>query len=577
MKKTPLVLLLALLLVISSCSKIKTQEPNKLSLSKVFSENMVLQQGEKVKIWGHSAPKSMVTVEILGESLSTKANSKGKWELSLGPLKAGGPYEMKVSSNEELITLKEVYVGEVWLALGQSNMELQVEKSLAANEVINEANQYQDIKFFNIKENPSREATRDIETTQWQSINSKTIRKSSALAYNFAKQIHDKYKVPVGIVQATWAATSIEAWMSKEALKSVKGFKGSLNTNKFPEQYWFYSNFALDPDLVATKNAYVEMKFTDYPLNYSIWVNGLQVPIKPGSLSHRIPIDALKADNLIRIKLSSNENTSKEIERFRSNVHLSLIYIKDKFYRIEKWVEHPILDPKSPTVLFNALINPLTQYKVKGVIWYQGENNIDDPNLYKELFSEMVKDLRTRWGDDLDWYSVQLAAYDSKDRSEKLAEFRQVQEELSEIVPNHRMAISIDLYDDDFNIHPKNKKEIARRLFMLADKFSYMNNELNPLGPRYRSFEIEGNKVKLEFENTGGSLITLSENITGFELAGEDEKFYVAKAKLSGETVVVSASPVEKPKFIRYLYSDMPRADLFSRDGMPVAPFKGKL
>jgi len=189
-------------------------------LPKVFSDNMVLQRGVKIPVWGHATPNIKVIARLGNERASTIADSAGKWMLHLPVFKAGGPYTLTLAEAEKpqtAIKLRNILIGDVWLASGQSNMEWQVQQAQDAPNEIAKAD-YHQIRFLIVQHDEELTPQQDILSGTWKICDTNTVKQFSAVAYYFARKIHKEQNVPIGIVQSTWGGTPVESWTSKEGL-----------------------------------------------------------------------------------------------------------------------------------------------------------------------------------------------------------------------------------------------------------------------------------------------------------------------------------------------------------------------
>lgn len=231
-------------------------------------------------------------------------------------------------------------------------------------------------------------------------------------------------------------------------------------------------------------------------------------------------------------------------------------------------------DRNSPTVLFNGMISPLIPMAIKGVCWYQGEQNESRGYQYRDLFSMMIRDWRNKWGKELPFYFVQLANY--KQRSDKpcesyWAEVREAQA-MGLKINATGMVVTADIGDGN-NIHYTNKQEVGRRLALVALAKSYGKNIVCS-GPLYESYSIDNNKVILSFTHTDGGLKAKDNTLKNFTIAGPDHKFYNAKAIIEGGKVIVSSDKVNYPVAVRYAWQDNPFCDLYNGAGLPASPFR---
>ena len=233
------------------------------------------------------------------------------------------------------------------------------------------------------------------------------------------------------------------------------------------------------------------------------------------------------------------------------------------------------LNSKTPSLLYNAMINPIIPYKIKGVIWYQGESNTGQPYQYKKLFPTMIKCWRNSWNrDNLPFYYVQIAPYDYGEttHSELL---REAQLETMSL-KNTGMIVTTDIFGGNPNIiHPPNKQAVGRRLarWALAKNYDYKN--ITASGPIYQSYKIKGDKIILSFKYTDSGLMKKGESLQGFEIAGSDSTFKTAKAKIEKNKVIVWHSEIDTPEAVRYGWSNIPDSiNLYNKAGLPASPFR---
>lgn len=231
-----------------------------------------------------------------------------------------------------------------------------------------------------------------------------------------------------------------------------------------------------------------------------------------------------------------------------------------------------------PTLLFNAMINPLIPFTVKGAIWYQGESNASRAYEYRTSFPMMITDWRKRWGlGDFPFYFVQLASYKAAGGTSAMgstwAELREAQH-LTLSLPRTGEAVTIDIGETN-DIHPRNKQDVGKRLAAIALHDSYGKNVVYS-GPGYKKHKVSGDQVTIYFDHVHGGLAAHgSEDVVGFEIAGADQHFYSAEARIEGETIVVSSPSVTNPKAVRYAWADDPgTSNLFNVDGFPAVPFR---
>lgn len=232
-----------------------------------------------------------------------------------------------------------------------------------------------------------------------------------------------------------------------------------------------------------------------------------------------------------------------------------------------------------PTLLSNAMLNPVIPFAMKGVIWYQGESNAGRAYQYRTAFPLMITDWRKRWNQgDFPFYFVQLASFKAQDGDSRTgstwAELREAQT-LTLALPNTGMAVTTDIGDHD-DIHPRNKQDVGKRLASIALNKTYGKNNLYG-GPVYQGIFVSGGKVNISFSQAGGGLMTPDKYgyLRGFEIAGADQKFVYAKAWIEGDKVVVFQEGVTQPVAVRYGWADdAGECNLFNKEGFPAQPFR---
>lgn len=235
-----------------------------------------------------------------------------------------------------------------------------------------------------------------------------------------------------------------------------------------------------------------------------------------------------------------------------------------------------------PTLLYNAMINPIQSYTIKGAIWYQGEANRDKPELYKRLFPAMVQLWRNVWKQgDFPFYYVQIAPYDyGRENADKIeaAQLRQVQLECMYLIPNSGIAVTADIGERTC-IHPAAKSEVGQRLALWALSHTYGKDGIPFSGPLYKSAVIKEKAIEVEFKYSEMGMTSHGEDIIGFEIAGADSVYYPATAKLiSGAKKISLEYKIEsRPVSIRYCFKNYQPVNLFSNFGLPVSPFEATL
>lgn len=228
----------------------------------------------------------------------------------------------------------------------------------------------------------------------------------------------------------------------------------------------------------------------------------------------------------------------------------------------------------SPTALYNGMIRPLVPMAMRGVCWYQGEQNELRGWQYRDLFSMLIRDWRHQWQTELPFYYVQLANFHERHAEpvEALwAELREAQD-MALRLPRTGMAVTTDV-GLGHDVHYPNKQEVARRLSLIALAKTYGRNVAYS-GPRYESYSIEDGRIAISFAHTDGGLVQRGDELIGFTIAGPDHKYRNAKARIVGDRVIVWNDDVAYPVAVRYAWQDNPEVTLYNGAGLPAAPFR---
>ena len=318
------------------------------------------------------------------------------------------------------------------------------------------------------------------------------------------------------------------------------------------------------------------------------YVNGVKVGAITGYNDPRhytIPAGVLKAGrNVIAVRIHDTgggggmHGQAADMKLVAGTTVVSLA--GDWNFKVADVVMDIAMGPNSaPTLLFNAMVNPLIPYTIRGAIWYQGEANAGRAYQYRKAFPLMISDWRQRWKEgDFPFYFVQLSSwnanYGNSVKGSSWAELREAQA-MTLTLPNTGMAVITDI-GNAMDIHPKNKQDVGRRLAYVALANTY-GQSMEYSGPVFRSMEAKDGKIILHFDHTGSGLTTpdVYGYLRGFEVAGEDHQWHYAKASIEGNTVVVWQTAVSNPVAVRYGWADFAgETNLFNKEGLPASPFR---
>lgn len=490
----------------------------------LFSSNMVLQRAVEIPIFGYADISE--TVEISFNNIIKKATIiNGKWKVFFPKMKAGGPYDIKITGSKTF-TFKNVMIGDVWVCGGQSNMEFPMLKT-DSYQVNSKITDNKNIRFFNVKNTISDVPKNDLERNQqqWKITNPQSGKWFSAVAYHFGNILENNLEIPIGLLGSYWGGTNAEKWISTEA----------INKNK--------------------KLNYVLENYEKSKINYS----------------QRRKKTAKQLEDWHKKNLK-NQNTQKPWN------------LKEPWISAGSGEKN---DFNRPSCLYNAMIHPLTEFPVKGVIWYQGESNANSKKnamLYGTLFPEMINSWRVAWKKELPFYYVQLASFKKVQKEPANSDWAYLRAAQTKTlsIKNAGMALAIDVGQKN-DIHPTNKKTVGERLALQALVKTYGKKMLSD-GPQFKSLKIRKNKIIVCFKNVGSGLEAkevlldthqLSSNeLKGFAICGNDNKFVWANAKIVGDSVELSHPQIKHPKAVRYAWSDFPLCNLYNKEGLPAIPFK---
>lgn len=484
-----------------------------VKLPAIFGEHMVLQQDAMVPVWGWADPGEQVTVELAGQVKTTTADAKGKWMVKLAKLKAGDGLSMVVKGKNKL-TVNDVLVGDVWICSGQSNMGFTVNRAKDF-EKEKAAAKFPQLRMFTVDRVSKAEPQEDCKG-RWELTTPENVGFFSAAAYFFGREIHQQLQIPVGLINTSWGGTSIEAWTSMEAQSKLKEY-GTISES------W----------VKATATPYDEKKAMEqYNKQLAAYKENAKKAKADGKAAPRAPV--------------------KPVD--------------------------PRLNQNYPANLYNGMVAPLIPYALKGGIWYQGENNANKSfaNIYGLQLETMIKDWRTRFGQDFPFAWVQLP--DFKAPQKEVVEpsgWVTVREQMlkSLKIPKTGMAITLGLGEAD-DIHPKNKQEVGKRLAMWALADVYKQKGVASSGPLPAGSKTKGNEMVLSFKHTDGGLKAEDGELKGFAIAGEDKVWKWAQARIEGDKVVVSHPDIKKPVAVRYAWAANPVFSLYNGAGIPATPFR---
>lgn len=599
-----------------------------VKLPSLVSNGMVLQRDMPVKIWGWASPGEKINVTFKGKKIRATGDSKGNWACTLPATPAGGPYEITI--NEK--SVKDVLFGDVWLCAGQSNMVINMERVKEKYSADIASANNPNIRNFFIPTVISKVDVRtDLPASSWLPVTPENVLQMGAVSYFFARDLYAQYHVPIGIINSSVGGTPIESWISEAGLKefpayvkdtsrlsppsviakkstdrgltekwanpsyspkgwkrfSIPGFWEDQGLKDLNGVVWFRREIEIPSSLAGLPAKLFMGRIVDAD---QVFVNGEQV----GNITYQYPPrrynvknGLLKAGkNLIVIRVTNTAGKGgfvpdKPYELIVGDQTVDLQ--GDWNYKVGEVfppvTEKPAPSNFTPTALYNAMIAPFTSYSLKGFVWYQGETNVWKPEVYRQLLPALAKDWRAQFQQpDIPFLYVQLPGFQDRTMlpaESNMAVLRDGQlKSLS--IPRSGMAVTLDLGEWN-DIHPLTKKPIGERLALVARNIAYGENIVSS-GPIYESNQIEGNRIRIRFRETGSGLIVNKQDedeLMQFAIAGKDKKFVWAKAIIERNTVVVWSDEVAEPLYVRYAWADNPEgANLLNAEGLPASPFR---
>lgn len=256
-------------------------------------------------------------------------------------------------------------------------------------------------------------------------------------------------------------------------------------------------------------------------------------------------------------------------------------WISETGFKKFDWVKLPdktpqegTLSPQTPTVLFNAMVNPIVGYGIRGAIWYQGESNRNEPAEYQQLLPGLAENWRSVWGiGEFPLYYVQIAPFDYGPAGLNSAYLREAQLKATTAIPNIGMACIMDCGEKDV-IHPANKAAAGNRLAYLALIKTYGKKGFACDGPVLKEMKIDGTQIKLSFNNSPNGLTSFGKELSCFEIAGSNKRFFPAEAFITNSGVTLFSPSVNEPVSVRYAFKDFVVGDLFNTEGLPASSFR---
>lgn len=509
-----------------------------LKTAKIFQNGMTLQRGKEICVWGQSDSRTTVNVEIQGQRGSSVAGEDGVWSVMIPALQASEGEVMRIFTETEHLQYKDVAVGEVWVAGGQSNMEFWMRYEKHKEAAMKELPKNR-LRFYDVPEISYDGQIEEFDYSRqaiWRKATNEDLEYFSAVGYYFQKELESALDVPVAIIGCNWGGTVVCAWMNPETVKKVgpawmENYKERTATLDM-EEYWKEQH---GNPMNNRGNMFADA-FTEFVL----------------------PITRSAADaQAFFAQMGGEGSFSEDISRYLSM----------------------IMPQSMPGSLYEHMVKTIAPYGISGFLWYQGESDDETPGMnvfYKDMLSGLISDWRTLWGDDtLPFMVVQLPGFEKwmdNDRKNEYPIIRQCQQDTADTVANVHLC-SISDAGEQIDIHPKNKKVVGERLALLARKYAYGEDILAD-APRMESVARKKNIVTITWNNAGDGIVVKGDKVEGLHVfAGEEEKAYtftVAENKLVLQMEQVEDEPLE----VKFARTSWYQVNLYNSAGIPAIPFE---
>ena len=497
----------------------------------VFSDNMVLQRGRNVRIFGTCTDnEKIITVTVRADDLTVSARAvikDGRWEAVLPPMKECSECSLEICCGAIKKVFRNVAIGEVWLAGGQSNMEYELRNDKnSVRELVSCSEE--NVRFYYTPKCTMAEEVAEAERgTCWSLPSADNSASWSAVGYYFAKELSRRLGVTVGIIGCNWGGTSASAWMSREYLEQ------DSRLCPYTDEYDKATEGRSREEMIAEYDEYVSYQ---------------------AGWDKRV---AQCYDEQPDIKWDS------VLEKCGENRYPGPMGIKN---------------PLRPCGLYETMVSRISPYTLRGVLWYQGESDEHRPHTYEHLLKALIENWRRDWKDDeLAFMIVQLPMFRYEDVPDDMswAYIREAQEKVFRTVKNTGLAVCLDCGEFN-NIHPVSKEPVGHRLYLqaMSEVYSQMSRG-ESLPPMYDSFEVKDGTMLIHLENCERGLGGKDENcLEGFEIAGADGVYYPAKAKVALPYIELSCDDVPYPAAARFKWTNYADVGLFGVNGLPLPPFR---
>ena len=494
-----------------------------MKTASVFSDDMVLQRNKPVRVFGTGRENEKISVSILGNTAFAHVKD-GKWEVVLPPMKETDSCTMEIKSENEEIIFKNIAVGEVWLAGGQSNMEFELQNDKNGANALKTCGD-EKVRYYYTNKCPMLDENlfESEKYSFWKKASPENSKNWSAVGYYFARELSRKLNVTVGIIGCNWGGTSASAWIPREYLER------DSRTEIYIREY--------DKAVEGKTVSQMIDEYDGYLMRQAEW------------------------------------DRKKE-----------LLYMENPRIRWSEVIkicgenEYPgpagCKNPMRPCGLYETMISRVKPYTLRGFLYYQGESDDHRPESYDVLLTSLIECWRKDWKDEnLYFLNVQLPMFKYADDpdTKSWAGIRQAQMKVFKNIKNTGLAAALDCGEFN-NIHPLDKEPVGHRLYLQALSEVYkIEKRINTLPPVFREFYRENNEIILVFDNCEG--FKVYGDLKGFEISYDGENYVNADAEIRDDKIILFAEKDREVKSVRYLWTNYSEVNLYGKNGLPVPGF----
>lgn len=498
----------------------------------IFSDRMVIQREKPFSIWGEGTPGKDVSVDLQKHIYTSKVKDDGTWKVIIPPLEASFQEIVIITSEEEEIIINDVAIGEVWIAGGQSNMEFFMRYDKDFKIAVHECNN-RNIRFFDYPEVAYEEQLQEQDYSLfgfWRMCDEENLQYFSAVAYYFAKELEKNLNVPIGIVGCNVGGTRACSWMDEDTVRKnglvwLEDYeKGLLNCK----------------DLKAAENAFKKNPFNN----------------------HTHPFDNQQIDKMM--------------------YGMSLEELRESLSKFSQEPEEMVIGPWHdwrPCGLYHTMLKKIIPYSARGVIWYQGESDVEHPEIYADMMCGLISCWRRDWDDELPFIMTQLAPLGTLIGEGGLY-FPVIREQQEETVQRMKNVFCASIGDvgSIHDIHPKEKQPVGRRMALLARGHVYKEDILCE-APVVECFNHKKDVIEIIFKNAQDGLVVKGNRVNAVKIYGESdcllsEETYSVSVNENKIIIQIQPGLVYDNFVIEFAKEPYYEINVYNKSDIPIKPFK---